>query len=93
MAINYTAPVALSKAVLPAMVAKGKAAAAAGVSSTSATGRAGHIVVISSVQGKFGLPYRSSYSARCALHPSHTHTPRTILPPRRFKATALCLHI
>ena len=42
MAINYTAPVALSKSVLASMVEK----------------KQGHIVVISSVQGLFGLPFR-----------------------------------
>jgi len=53
MAINFMSPVALTKAVLPGMVQRG----------------GGHIVVISSVQGKFGLPYRSSYAAsKHALH-------------------------
>ena len=53
MAINFMSPVALTKAVLPGMVQRGF----------------GHVVVISSVQGKFGLPYRSSYAAsKHALH-------------------------
>ena len=47
LAVNFTAAVALTKAVLPRMVAR----------------RSGHIVVMSSVQGKFGLPCRSSYAA------------------------------
>jgi short-subunit dehydrogenase len=61
MAINFTAPVALTKAVLPGMLAKGGAGDGAGACP--------RIVVISSVQGKFGLPFRSSYSAsKHALH-------------------------
>ena len=47
MALNFFGTVALSKAVLPDMIAK----------------RAGTIAVISSVQGKIGLPFRSAYSA------------------------------
>ena len=53
MEVDYFGPVALSKAVLPGMVAQG-------------TGR---IVVISSLVGKFGTPYRSAYAAaKHALH-------------------------
>ena len=53
MDINFFAPVALTKAVLPYMVKQ----------------RSGHIVVTSSVMGKFGTPRRSSYSAsKHALH-------------------------
>ncbi|XP_055916636.1 dehydrogenase/reductase SDR family protein 7-like [Eupeodes corollae] len=47
MLVNYFGAVALTKAVLPSMVKRGE----------------GHIVFVSSVQGKFALPYRSSYSA------------------------------
>ncbi|XP_030649625.1 dehydrogenase/reductase SDR family member 7B [Chanos chanos] len=47
METNYFGPVALTQAILPSMVAK----------------RSGHIVVISSVQGKISIPYRSAYSA------------------------------
>lgn len=53
MEIDYFAPVALTKAVLPSMVAR----------------RAGHIVVVSSVMGYLGTPGRSSYAAaKHALH-------------------------
>lgn len=47
MKINYFGAVALTKSVLPSMVKK----------------RSGLICFISSVQGKFSLPHRSSYSA------------------------------
>ena len=51
--VNYLGPVALTKAVLPDMLARQK----------------GHIVVISSVQGIIGLPGRTAYSAsKHALH-------------------------
>ena len=53
MDINSFGAVALTKAVLPSML----------------TRRAGHLVVISSVVGKFGSPLRSAYSAsKHALH-------------------------
>ncbi|KAB5553783.1 hypothetical protein PHYPO_G00042670 [Pangasianodon hypophthalmus] len=47
MDTNYFGPVALTQAILPSMVERG----------------AGHIVVISSVQGKIAIPYRSAYAA------------------------------
>lgn len=47
MEINYFGPVGLTKAVLPEMLKQGS----------------GHIVVISSIAGKFGFFLRSSYSA------------------------------
>lgn len=47
METNYFGPVALTQAILPSMVER----------------RSGHIVVISSVQGKISIPYRSAYSA------------------------------
>jgi len=53
MEIDFFAPVALTKAVLPRMRAR----------------RRGHVVVTSSVAGKFGTPLRSGYSAaKHALH-------------------------
>jgi short-subunit dehydrogenase len=53
MDLNYFAPVALTKLVLPAMIARGD----------------GQIVAISSLMGKFALPARSAYSAtKHALH-------------------------
>lgn len=53
MEVNYFAPVALSKAILPHFVARKK----------------GHIVVVSSIAGIFGFKLRSSYAAaKHALH-------------------------
>ena len=51
--VNYFGTIALTKAVLPLMISQG----------------GGHIAVTSSIVGKFGFPYRSSYSAsKQALH-------------------------
>ena len=53
MEINYFGPMALTKTVLPVMKKQGS----------------GHIVVVSSIAGKFGFYLRSSYSAaKHALH-------------------------
>lgn len=47
MEINYFSGVILTKSVMPSMLARGS----------------GHIVVVSSITGKFGFPLRSAYSA------------------------------
>lgn len=53
MAVNYFGTIALTKALLPHFLGRGS----------------GHFVVISSLVGKFGSPYRSSYAAsKHALH-------------------------
>jgi short-subunit dehydrogenase len=53
MEVNFFGPQTLSRAVLPSMLDK----------------KSGHIVVISSIAGKFGSPLRSGYSAtKFALH-------------------------
>ena len=53
MDVNYIGPVALTKRVLPTMIDRG----------------AGHIVVVSSLLGKFGVGSRSAYAAsKHALH-------------------------
>ena len=53
METNYLGPVALTKALLPSMMSLKK----------------GHIVVVSSLTGKFGTPLRSGYAAsKHALH-------------------------
>ncbi|MBN1984922.1 MAG: SDR family NAD(P)-dependent oxidoreductase [Prolixibacteraceae bacterium] len=51
--VNYFGTIALTKAILPEMIKSG----------------GGHLAVTSSIVGKFGFPYRSSYSAsKHALH-------------------------
>lgn len=53
MELDFFAPVALSKAVIPGMIARGS----------------GHLVAVSSVVGKMGVPLRTGYSAaKHALH-------------------------
>lgn len=47
MEVNFFGPEAMARAVLPSMLAQ----------------KSGHMVVISSVAGKFGVPMRSGYSA------------------------------
>jgi dehydrogenase/reductase SDR family member 7B len=54
MEINYFAPIALTKAIVPSMIEAGKG---------------GSIIVVSSLQGKFAVPMRTAYSApKHALH-------------------------
>ncbi|HEY9103658.1 SDR family oxidoreductase [Chitinimonas sp.] len=53
MEVNYLGTIALTKAVLPGMLAR----------------QAGHVVAVTSLVGKFGTPMRSSYAAsKHALH-------------------------
>jgi dehydrogenase/reductase SDR family member 7B len=53
MEVNFFGPEALTRSVLPSMLEN----------------KSGHIVVISSIAGKFGVPLRSGYSAaKFALH-------------------------
>ena len=53
MEVNFFGPEAMARAVLPSMLEQ----------------KSGHMVVISSVAGKFGVPMRSGYSAtKFALH-------------------------
>jgi len=53
MEVNFFAPEAMARAVLPSMLEQ----------------KSGHLVVISSVAGKFGVPMRSGYCAtKFALH-------------------------
>ena len=53
MEVNFFGPEALSRAVLPSMLER----------------KSGHMVVISSIAGRFGVPLRSGYSAtKFALH-------------------------
>lgn len=72
--IDYLGTVALTKAVLPGMVAAG----------------AGRIVVVSSLVGKFGTPLRSSYSAaKHALH-GFFDALRAELHDRGIRVTIAC---
>jgi len=51
--VNFFGTIALTKAILPSMIKNG----------------GGHLAVTSSIVGKFGMPYRSAYSAsKHALH-------------------------
>ncbi len=74
MNINYIGTIALTKAVLPNMMVHDL----------------GHIVVNSSLTGKFGAPYRSSYAAsKHALH-GFFDTLRAELAETSIKITIIC---
>ena len=74
MDINYIGTVALTKSVLPTMVRQ----------------QFGHIVVISSVLGKFGTPFRSGYAAsKHALH-GFFDTLRAEVYADNIKVTIIC---
>ena len=74
MDLNYFAPIALTKLVLPAMLARG----------------AGHIVAISSLMGKFSLPARGAYSAsKHALH-GFFDALRFEVEPKGIAVTIIC---
>ncbi|HEY9103657.1 SDR family oxidoreductase [Chitinimonas sp.] len=74
LAVNYYAPVALSKLVLPGMLARGH----------------GRLVVISSVMGKVGMPRRSGYAAaKHALH-GYFDSLRAELWPSAIGVTLVC---
>lgn len=74
MDINYFGTIALTKAILPAML----------------THQLGHIVTITSLTGKFGSPYRSSYAAsKHALH-GFFDSLRAELGNTPIKVTLIC---
>lgn len=74
METNYFGYVALTKAVLPSLLGK----------------KSGHIVVISSISGKFGVPLRSAYCAsKHALH-GFFDSLRTELLDSGIKVTIVC---
>lgn len=56
MTINYFGPVGITKGLLAARAASGEGAASGGAPEI-------HFIVVNSVQGKFGLGFRSSYCA------------------------------
>ena len=73
MEINYFGNIGLTKAVLPMMIEKGN----------------GHVVVISSITGKFGFPLRSAYAAsKHALHGFYDSA-RAELKPKNIKVTVI----
>ena len=74
MAVNYFGTVALTKALLPNMLMH----------------QLGHIVTITSLTGKFGSPYRSSYAAsKHALH-GFFDSLRAELADAHIKVTLIC---
>jgi short-subunit dehydrogenase len=74
MEVNYFGSVALTKAVLPSMLAR----------------RAGHVVAISSVMGYVGTPGRSTYAAsKHALH-GYFDSLRAEVWPAGLKVTLVC---
>ncbi len=74
MAVNYFGTIALTKALLPNMLMH----------------QLGHIVTITSLTGKFGSPYRSSYAAsKHALH-GFFDSLRAELDDQHIKVTLIC---
>jgi len=74
MAVNYFGTVALTKALLPNMLMH----------------QLGHIVTITSLTGKFGSPYRSSYAAsKHALH-GFFDSLRAEMNDAHIKITLIC---
>ena len=74
MAVNFFGAVALTKALLPSML----------------THHLGHIVTITSLTGKFGTPYRSSYAAsKHALH-GFFDSLRAEIDSSAIKITLIC---
>ncbi|MAQ18984.1 MAG: short chain dehydrogenase [Sandaracinus sp.] len=74
MEVNYFAPVAMTKKLLPSMLARGR----------------GHVVVVSSVVGKFGSPGRTAYSAsKHALHGFYDGL-RAEVYPDGLRVTLVC---
>ncbi|MDO8366048.1 MAG: SDR family oxidoreductase [Saprospiraceae bacterium] len=74
MAVNYFGTVALTKALLPNMLMH----------------QLGHIVTVTSLTGKFGSPYRSSYAAaKHALH-GFFDSLRAEMHDAHIKVTLIC---
>ena len=72
--LDFFAPVALSKAVLPDMVARG----------------GGHVVMIGSVVSKFGAPLRSGYAAAKHALAGFTEAARAELWRQNIRFTLVC---
>lgn len=73
MLINYFAQIALAKAVLPYMVKQ----------------QQGHIVYVSSVQGKIAIPYRSAYAASKHALQAWCDSSRAELAEKNIKMTLI----
>ena len=74
MRINFFGTIAITQALLPKMIERGS----------------GHIVVISSLTGKFGTPLRSGYAAsKHALH-GYTDALRAEVADNGVKVTTIC---
>ncbi|XP_067013660.2 dehydrogenase/reductase SDR family protein 7-like [Anabrus simplex] len=73
MLVNYFGQVALTKAVLPSMIER----------------HSGHIVAISSVQGRFAIPYRSAYAASKHALQAFCDTARAELADHNIKVSVI----
>jgi len=74
LTVNYVSTVAINQALLPSMLAQGN----------------GTIVLISSLVGKFGTPFRSAYSAsKHALH-GYYDSLRAELAHKKIQITIVC---
>ncbi|XP_043274225.1 dehydrogenase/reductase SDR family protein 7-like [Venturia canescens] len=73
MLVNYFAQIALSKAVLPSMISR----------------QTGHIVCVSSVQGKIAIPYRSAYAASKHALQAWSDSTRAELADKNVKITVV----
>ncbi|XP_054733490.1 dehydrogenase/reductase SDR family protein 7-like [Anastrepha obliqua] len=73
MVVNYFGSVALTKAILPSMLKQ----------------KNGHICFISSVQGKFALPYRSAYSASKHALQAFTDSLRSEIADKGVQVTCI----
>lgn len=71
MEINFFSAIALTKQLLPSMILQ----------------KDGHIVVISSVVGKFGFPMRTAYSASKHAVQGYFESLRAELKPHKIKVT------
>ncbi len=73
-ALNYLAPVALTKLLLPSMIAR----------------KSGHVVAISSLLGKFGAPRRSAYCASKHAIVGFCDALRSEVYDHNIKVTVVC---
>ncbi|XP_020864106.1 dehydrogenase/reductase SDR family member 7B isoform X5 [Phascolarctos cinereus] len=74
METNYFGPVALTKAILPSMIEK----------------KRGHIVVISSIQGKISIPFRSAYAASKHATQAFFDCLRAEIEQHEIEVTVIC---